>query len=161
MEESDCRKMYCKMYRAMIPHRCLFEKAVLSRHCACSQARRLALAEREAIACDSSVGRTQCEAWLGLLRERALFALHTRGGVGPLPHAKEIKLQAGGLKGVAALVDAPAAQPWLTEGRVSDVFALLDAARIQYSGLQNVPFEEVVRAVVHFQGRPKRPSRRR
>ncbi len=158
MEENE----YRQMYRATIPQRCVFEKAVLSRHCACSQARRHSLAEREAVACESTVGREQCEHWLSLLRTKAVFALQIRSAdstqpYAALPHAKEIKVQAGGLLGLCDVVDEPGAGHWKSETRVTDVYALLDAARKQFGGLESLPFDEIVRAVGRFKGRGKKP----
>ena len=155
MEENE----YRQMYRAAVPRRCLFEKAVLSRHCACSQARRYNLAEREAVACESSPGRTQCETWLTLLRAKATFTLQTRGSNQPLPHAKEIKVQAGGLLGLREHVRDSDENPWQSEARVTDVHALLCAACEQFAGLGNLPFDEIVRAVAHFNGRANRSGR--
>lgn len=155
MEENE----YRQMYRAAIPQRCLFEKAILSRHCACSQARRYALAEREAVACESSSGRVQCEAWLTLLRAKAMFTLQVRDSDQPLPHAKEIKVQAGGLLGLCEHVRGGDDKPWQSDARVSDVHALLGAACEQFDGLKNLPFDEIVRAVSHFNGRAKRSRR--
>jgi len=91
MEENE----YRQMYRAAIPQRCVFEKAVLLRHCACSQARHYNLAEREAVACESAAGREQCEHWLNLLRAKAVFVLQIRSASQAqpnpaLPHAKEV-----------------------------------------------------------------------
>ncbi len=155
MEEDE----YRQMYRAAIPRRCVFEKAVLAGRCACSRARRRNLAEREAVACESARGRAQCEAWLTQLRARAQFALRLRDGDGPLPHARAIKLQAGGLLGLAGLMAGAGEKPWLREGRVADVRGLLDAACERFGGLEGLPFEEIVRAVARFSGRRRRPRR--
>lgn len=151
---------YRRIYRVAIPRRCVFEKAVLARHCDCSRARRRNLAEREAVACESARGRAQCEAWLAQLRARATFALQVREGDDALPHAKAIKLQAGGLQGLAGRVAEADERPWLDAGKVVDVVALLDAADKQFGGLEGLPFEEIVRAVARFSGR-RRPHGRR
>lgn len=152
MEEDE----YRQMYRAAIPQRCLFEKAVLSRRCACSQSRRHNLAEREAVACESVAGYQRCERWLALLRTKALFALHIRETDQPLPHAKEIKVQAGGLLGLCEVVDVPLDGAWREGERVSDVAGLLAAAERQFGELEALPFECIVRTVVNFKGRDHR-----
>ena len=149
MEENE----YRQMYRQAIPTRCVFEKGILARRCACPRARRHNLAEREALACTSPAGQTRCETWLALLREKAVFALQLREHSPVLPHAKEIKVQVGGLLGLAASVDEAA---WLEKGQVTDIDGLLAAAEKRFGGLEGAPFDAIVRAVVHFSGRRRR-----
>ena len=154
MEENE----YRQMYRAAIPQRCVFEKAVLLRHCACSQARHYNLAEREAVACESAAGREQCEHWLNLLRAKAVFVLQIRSASQAqpnpaLPHAKEIRVQAGGLVGLCAVVDESGDGRWKSGAQVTDVYALLNVARKQFGSLERLPFDKIVRAVGCFKGR--------
>lgn len=157
MEENE----YRRMYRAAVPTRCVFEKGILARRCACPHARRHNLAEREALACESAAGRARCEAWLALLRKKAVFALQLHEPSQTLPHAKEIKVQVGGLLGLAeCLSAAPEGGTWLVDGRVEDIHGLLAAAGARFGGLEEAPFDEIMRAVVHFRARRRRPGRR-
>ena len=152
---------------AMAPRPCAFEKAVLAGACACSLAARRAIAEREAVACGSPPAREQCAALCALLRQNSAFALKLTQVDAPLPHAKEMKLQCGGLQGVQrVLADAAAVIPAsakLTLGAqglpsVADVCGLVEAAQEQFGGLQNLPYSAVVQSVVAYQIRRRRPQ---
>lgn len=147
MEEDE----YRRIYRQANPHRCLFEKAILARRCDCSRAQRHNLAEREAMGCTSAEGHAQCEAWLQLVREKAQFALQLVEVGGALPHAKEIRVQAGGVQG---LVDLLTHAGELVSK--DDIDGLLTTARACYGTLEEVPFDAVVRAVGQFRARPRR-----
>ena len=150
MEESE----YRDGYRALNERPCRFEKALLTRCADCAHARRLNLAEREAVACDSETGWSRCAEWLGLLRPRAQFALQLVAVDGPLPHAKEMRVQCGGLKGLQAVLDPAAGE----DPRVTDIGGLLALATTRFGALDSVPFAEVMKAVARFQLR--RRSRR-
>ena len=131
---------------------CVYDAAaagLLARCAGCSRAQKLNIAEREAIACRSPAGHTRCTELFGLLHHNALFALKLTHLDGPLPHGKEMKVQCGGLLGLRA-VQEPAA-----EGPVTDVYGLLEAARIDFGGLERLPFGEIVKRVVAYEPRKR------
>lgn len=132
-------------------HPCAFERALLAQCAGCSLAARHALAEREAIGCRSPVARTHCATLLSMLRERSAFALRTGHKEGPLPHAITMRLQCGGMTGLAQAVDA--------EG-MYDVHALVTAAQVRYGCLADMPWPRIVAAVAAWQGRRGHDSRR-
>ncbi len=150
MEEDE----YRRIYRQENPHRCLFEKAILARRCDCSRAQRHNLAEREAMGCTDAEGHARCEAWLRQVREKAQFALQLVAVSGPLPHAKEIRVQAGSVQGLAELLSA--AGELVSK---DDIYGLLARAEACYGSLAEVPFDGVVRAVGQFRARPRRPGK--
>ena len=126
---------------------CVFARALLARRCDCALAQRHALAERETVGCRSAVARTNCATLLGMLRERSAFALKEGHGDAPLPHALAMRLQCGGLAGLAQAVDA---------GDTRDVHVLVAAAQSRYGELSGLPWPDVVAAVAAWQGRPRR-----
>jgi hypothetical protein len=126
---------------------CVFARALLARRCDCALAQRHALAERETVGCRSAVARTNCATLLGMLRERSAFALKEGHGDAPLPHALAMRLQCGGLAGLAQAVGA---------GDARDVHALVAAAQSRYGELSGLPWPDVVAAVAAWQGRPRR-----
>jgi len=150
---------------AVNPRPCAFEQAILM-HCgACSLAERRHIAEREAVACTSAPAREQCDALRGLLRQSSVFALKLTQMDAPLPHAKEMKVQCGGLQGVwqavgsAGAVDDPAAA--LASGaaglpQVADVHGLIQACAKKFGGLQNLPYSAIVQSVAAYQIRRRR-----
>lgn len=123
---------------------CVFEKALLAQCAGCAHAARHALAEREAIGCRTAVAHANCATLMGMLRERSAFALRLGPAGGPLPHAATMRLQCGGLTGLAAAVGAEAA---------SDVHGLVAAAQARYGSLSDLPWPGLVATIAGWQGR--------
>lgn len=123
---------------------CVFERALLARCAGCSRAVVHALAEREAIGCDSPPARARCDRYLGLLRERAAFALKRTPASPALPHALAVRLACGGLAGLGQALDGRDA---------SDVHGLLAAAELRFDQFATVPWPAVTAAVAAWHGR--------
>lgn len=104
--------------------------------------------EAERPRCASPVARTNCETLHALLRERATFALRLPPAGTPLPHAAELRLQSGGLRGLSAALGGPEEAP-------RDVHALVTRARDAFDGLLGIPFGTVVSAMQRWEGRPR------
>lgn len=149
MDEQEFKEIY----RAVNDRRCVFEKAALTRMFACEKLVRMNIAEREAAGCSNAAAQIQCDVLLERLRRSAAFSLKLTHVSGPLPHAKELKVQCGGLLGLQSSVDSK------SEARgVVNIFALIEAAKTAYGDLESLPFQEIVKSVTAFQGR--RPRRR-
>ena len=131
-------------------HACVFEKALLARCTDCRLAARHALAEREAIGCRSPAARADCGTFFALLRERSAFALKISQRSEPLPHAQTMRLQCGGMDGVALVMNGK---------NRDDVHALVAAARDRYGSLGEMPWPGIVASVVAWRGRGKRLPR--
>jgi hypothetical protein len=148
VEENEFRKTYEELRE--LP--CAFEKALLSRHCDCAKVTRFNLGDREGVACSLWTSQQNCAKLLGLLRENARFALQTRALPGPLPHARELRVQAGGLKGLQSLITA-------ADPAVADVSGLVQALQGCFGSLDRVPFEGAIRSISAFEvprrGRPR------
>jgi len=150
------------------PQPCAFEKAMLAGACACSLAERQNIAEREAVACGSVPAREQCAALRDLLRQNAAFALKLTHVEGPLPHAKEMKVQCGGLQGLQRAA-APAIDPRASAAQemplvvpqglapVADLHSLAQACAGKFGGLANLPYSAIVQSVVAYQIRRRGP----
>ncbi|MBZ0105378.1 MAG: hypothetical protein K8H84_07075 [Sulfuricella denitrificans] len=128
---------------------CPFEKAILSRCAECGLARKFSIAEREAVACEAAVARENCLTLHGLLHQNAAFVLRLTHPGEPLPHAKEIKVQCGGLLGIKRLFDQEALV-------VENIHALTGEIQSRYGTLQDVPYQEVIKAVASYEGRRRR-----
>ncbi|MCW8962267.1 MAG: hypothetical protein OQL16_00630 [Gammaproteobacteria bacterium] len=146
MEEDE----YRATYRQFNQTRCAFEKAILSRRCACDQAHKFCLAEREGVACKAESRSERCQAFLQQARQKALFALKMTQMADALPHAKEIRVQLGCLSGLTELLDNE--QP----ETIDNVDELLGRTEQQYPGFQGLPFEPLIRAIMRIQGRKRR-----
>lgn len=151
MEERE----YRDTYQSINERRCVFEKTINSRRCTCRQSQRFHLADREGIACKSASGNALCCTFLNSMRRNARFALHITSADAPLPHAKEIKVQTGGLLGLQGLIHPEQAG----DSNVDNAIGLIDAAIEKYGSLDALPYDIIVQAIVRFEGRRKRPRR--
>lgn len=127
---------------------CPFERALLSRCVACFKARRLLLAEREAISCTEERACGLCQTFHASLHDNARFALHVEPHQ-PWPFGKEIRAQCGGVRGLAEVLDKPAGMP-------ADVALLVNEGVLEYGDVEQFPYSEIMRAVVHYEPRPRR-----
>jgi len=151
VEEDEYRSTYHRVNE----RRCVFEKAVLSHSCSCTLSIRFYLADREGIACDSATAERRCNHLITLLRENARFALKITTLEGELPHAKEIKVQSGGLLGLQRIL-----RPELGRDKVFDVAALTILGETTYGSLEQFPYQEIVKSIVAFEGRRRPRSKR-
>lgn len=149
MEEGEYRSIYHKVNEC----RCEFEKSILTRKCMCSQARRFNLADREGVACRNTEDHALCKSLLQVMRQKALFALKLTRIDGQLPHAKEVKVQTGGLIGLARLLS----QSDPATG-MQDIIHLVKGAIEKYGELSQLPYDELSKEIVQYQGRRKRHS---
>jgi len=130
------------------PLACAFGRALLARHAGCPLATLALEGEAERPRCAVPVANANCRTLRALLRERATFALRLPPPGAPLPHAAELRLECGGLRGLAeALGEAPQAP--------ADVHALVARAQQRFDGLLGIPFDPVVAAIVRWEGRPR------
>ncbi len=129
------------------PRPCQFGKAILARCCTCAHAEKHQVAEREAAACADGVAHANCSLLYHLLLQKAVFALRHLHEQDPLTHAQNIKLQCGGLRGLQRAVDGGA--------EVSDVSALVDAARTRFGSLEALPYAQIMQSVASCA--PRRP----
>jgi hypothetical protein len=140
-----------RTYREMNERICAYEKCILSRHCGCSQSKKLCIAEREGIHCLSDEALQQCHELLETLRQQARFALKSNDKRGALPHGKAMRLQVGGLRGLFSALHPkhPIPEP------IDDVFALIKQATKTYGSLDNLPYQTLIQQVSAYKGRQR------
>ncbi|HHC72093.1 MAG TPA: hypothetical protein ENK54_04275 [Thiotrichales bacterium] len=143
MDETEYRRVYEEVNEL----RCAFEKAVLTRRFGCSRLARINIGEREAASCTHEPARNRCLALLERLRSSAAFALHTPHAGSPLPHAKEMKVQCGGLLGLQAILRPDEA----TTTGVADIHTLIDQAQTRFGKLAEFPYGQMVRTIGRFE----------
>lgn len=146
---------YRDTYNAVNAQRCVFEKSINSRRSTCTSSRRIHLADREGIACNSAGDKAVCSGFLDYMRSNARFALHQTSTGGPLPHAREIKVQTGGMLGLQSLVYPERA----THSNVDDIIGILHRALENYGSFEQLPCDVIVQSIVRFEGRRKRSRR--
>ena len=134
--------------QALQHHLCPFHKAILSACVACTRADRVQIAEREIVMCGDAASHLRCQELHGHLRHNFGFAVGVLHDEVPLPHAQEMRIQCGGLRGLGAVL---AADP-----EVKDVDALLDRILQGAGSLGDIDFSAVVHAArEHYQGRQR------
>lgn len=137
---------YRQIYSEVIGRPCTFEKAVLAGCVACELSTRVQIAEREAVTCGSAPSLARCTSLHDRLRQNFAFALGRVRDDTPLPHAQEMRVQCGGLKGLQYVLDGTA--------EVDNVDALLELVLQRWDQLVEIPYSEVVHAAgLCFKGR--------
>jgi len=150
MDEGEYRETYLEFN----PLKCVFEKSILSRQTMCEHAHRFCLADREGVACQLTHANQQCDHLLSKLRAQAIFALKLTKIDGPLPHAKEIKVQTGGLLGLSHTIAADTTS-------VENIYALLEQAKHTFGDIESLPYDEITRQIVQYEGRTHRKRGKR
>lgn len=155
MEETEYKSIYDSLTR----NRCGFEKALSNRHACCHLAKHFCLADREGFACKNKIAAARCYDVLVKLRQNAAFVLKLHDATIPLPHNKEIRVQAGGLTGLMKSVT----QPGHSEADLgdsipvdTDIDQTIIAAIDYYGSIEALPYSEIMQSVVKFKGRRKR-----
>lgn len=139
MDEAAYRQALTTSIRSLCP----FEKTVLTNCAACSKAEKHNIGEREIVACNNAESYGRCIALRDLLRHNFTFALGKLHIDGPLPHAQEMRMQCGGLRGLQAAMGGTA--------EVEDVDTLLVKAQQKIGDFADFPYSQIIRwATVHY-----------
>jgi hypothetical protein len=130
--------------------RCVFVKALLGRRATCECASRQAQGEQLFVVCTSAVARTNCSTFSALLHERARFPLHLPAPGQPLLHAQALRLQCGALAALKGVLGATG----------DDAHQHVMLAQQRHGSLTELPWAELVAAVVAWQPPPRRQPAR-
>ena len=140
-----------RTYRSFNERFCPFEKGILTNNCDCSKAQRFCIAEREGVNCKSDPAQARCLELLEMLRQKARFALKATDERAALPHAKAMRVQVGGLRGLHAATDPDAPVPVT----IADIHATIDAAVVRFGDLGEIPVQPVIQQIAAYKGRPR------
>ncbi len=132
--------------QGVVARPCPFERAILRACAACTLASRVQIAERELLSCADADGHARCQEFYGRLKSSFSFALGKSKIDAPLPHAQEMQVQCGGLKGMQQTLSGTA--------EVADVDQLLRQASAQWGDSDDFPYSQVVHAAASvYKGR--------
>lgn len=145
MEEQEYKSTYNELTRVG----CVFEKALTQQQARCSTSQHFWLADREGYSCKDKKSSIKCSKMLDKLRESSAFVLKIHEIDGPLPHNKELRVQAGGIRGLAKLVQ-------LQSDENIDIGRVIASIYRQYHTLDSVPFSQVMPSVEQFKSRHRR-----
>ena len=159
MDENEFRNTYNEVN----PNRCIFEKAITNRRCDCQLKRKFVLATREGVACTSEAGLNRCTRVLNAIRDNSRFSLKVVTIDGPMPHNKELQVQAGGMLALQTLFSTEqnnTAKDTDEQGTVSNIHQTMEEALSRYETVDKLPFGEIVKGIVKYQSRPKRSKKK-
>ena len=108
------------------------------------------IAEREAARCKDTGAQAQCAALKQQFRHAAAFTLKLTHPDAPLPHGKQLKLQCGGLHGIAQLVGEGVSEV------VINIDGSLSAALEKYGDLEKLPYQEIIQSIRAYEPRHRR-----
>jgi hypothetical protein len=151
MEEDE----YKSTYNELVSVCCVFEKTLTNNQARCRLSRHFCLADREGYACSNVESSAMCGELLELLREKSAFVLKMHKIKGPLPHNMEIRVQVGGISGLAKLIDKQAGGR-LKQPVFEDIHGIIKKTTEKIGPLDKLPFSEIIQSVVQFQGRRRR-----
>lgn len=151
MDEDHYRNTYHRINET----RCWFEKGINSRRCTCSLMERFNLADREGVRCTDAQAQQFCADFLKTIREKAIFTLQLTKVDGPLPHAKEARVQVGSMLGLLGL---QLRSKTLPETEIPDIHQILSRAIEEFGSLDALPYPQLVQAISRVQTRTRRKS---
>lgn len=151
MDENE----YREVYKAFNRDRCVFEKAINNRRCDCELKERKLIATREAVGCQSASAAALCTEFLNTMRQKARFSLKVITVDGPMPHNKELQVQAGGCLQLQGLV----LDGYDEATTASNIHGIVTAALERYGSLEHFPYSEIVQGIVKYKSREKRKRR--
>ncbi len=150
-------EQYKAVYKELNPNRCIFEKAITNRRCDCQLKEKFVIATRECVACKSEVALKQCTLVLDSMRNNARFSLKVVTVNGPMPHNKELQVQAGGMLALQNLISKI---PDLELQTAVNIHQTMETALQKYQTIENLPYGEIVKGIVKYQARPKRKKKK-
>ena len=154
-------QQYKSVYKELNPNRCIFEKAVTNQRCECEMKRRFVIANRECIACESETALNTCTSALDSIRNNARFTLKVVTVNGPMPHNKELQVQAGGMLALQNIVTDSAELADSNNKVVHNVYQVLNLALEKFGSLDQLPYNELVKSIVKYESRPKRRKKKK
>lgn len=141
---------YKQTYAEVNALQCVFERGMLRRCLGCDHGIRRNIAEREAVGCRDKTAQQLCGAFKQQLKQASAFVLKLTHPDDPLPHAKELKLQCGGLKGLQQLAAGAPAET------VENVYGLLAGSIKRYGSIEELPYQEMIVSIREYEARPRR-----
>jgi len=129
---------------------CPFRKTILGGSCACSLALKTHLPTGCSVSCKDDAAWDQCEALLDEMITAAKFVLQYIEDSESLTHGKLLKIQHGGLFGLARLVY----NKHVTQ--IDDVHCLVNDAKQQYHSLDAIPYQELLDDIANWQLKRRR-----
>ena len=95
------------------------------------------------------------------MRNNARFSLKVVTVNGPMPHNKELQVQAGGMLALQNLMTSMPVLELETELKTAvNIHQTMETAMEKYGDLESLPYGELVKGIVKYQSRPKRKKKK-
>ena len=127
---------------------CPFRKPILGGTCGCAYAAKTHLPTGCSVTCKDDAAWDRCEQLLEHLISAGQFALHYIDGTDSLTHGKLMKVQHGGLLGLAVLYN--------DKEQVSDIHELLEKLVARYGSVGDIPIEPLLPYIKTHENRKRR-----
>ncbi len=147
---------YRQLYSTVNNDRCVFEKAITNQRCDCEKKDRKLIATREAVGCLSKYALTNCTNFLTTMREKARFSLKVTTINGPMPHNKELQVQAGG----SLQLDKLLFEEHRDNKKAENIYQVVNTAIKHYGSIEQFPYSDIVQGIVTYQSRKRRNRRK-
>lgn len=168
MNEDEYRIFYTHLNQQP----CIFEKITLLRYAGCQYCQKIFIAEREGMSCQSRPAQKNCLITLSEIRKKARFSLQVTQANEPLPHSKELKVQAGGLYGLQQYVngkDPTDIQELNDDNRrfesnnnrpILNIHQTITEAFVKFGSISEFPFNEIIKTINLFTIRRRKKKKK-
>lgn len=133
-------------------HKCPFAAALVTELAHCRHGEQVVRRGGSEYDCRSAPDHAACQGLFDRLKAAALPAFRAEDDLTTMPHSVLVKVQCGGLLGLARTTG-------LAGGRIDDIAGLRDAVAGNLGGLDGLPMAELVGDITAF--RAERRGRRR
>lgn len=121
----------------METEKCPFEHPLIGEVFGCSHAELVSKRDGPHAICKVSAAALRCQRLFAAFKQAALPVFDVPDDLEKMPHSVPVKIQYGGLQGLAAQLTGNAEQ-------ISDIHALVDAAESMFGDIAKVPSEKYV-----------------
>ena len=132
--------------------KCPFAAALVTELAACRHAEQVVRRGGSEYDCGSQPDQQACQGLFDRLKSAALPAFGVEDDLASMPHSVLVKVQCGGLAGLAGLTRQAG-------DRIEDIAALRDRALDRFGGIDGLPVADLVECITAF--RAERRGRRR
>lgn len=131
---------------------CPFRKTILGGSCSCCLAQKTHLPTGCSVSCGDDAAWDQCDELLNIMITSSQFVLHFVEDSDSMTHGKLMKVQHGGLFGLAKIINGSESQD------VDDIYTLVNKAKQTYKTLQDIPYSLLLNDIEAWQLKRRRNS---
>ncbi len=131
----------------METYKCAFSHPLMVGEFRCANGQPIVRRGGPGVGCGSESAHRRCARLFDNLKSESLTALGLQDDPLSLPHSILVKIQCGGLTGIARMLERRSGD---------DVAAMLDAAELQFQGIDAVPVHQLVEEISAYRVKRRR-----